>query len=312
MGVLYNPWSGAPQYVGATTSKNMLGAVCLIAGTFYFWDTLRRWSERNVPGRKRALLGNMALIAMTLWLLRLSSSATSTACLVIGCGVVVLLRGKWATAHPGAAAALIPVALSTYVVLELAFDLSDSIAVFLGRDPSLTGRTGIWSTLLAVGTNPIVGVGYQSFWLGDRMASVWDSLNTTFLNEAHNGYLEIYLSLGAVGVTLMVLIMLSSYWTISRHLAESPPYASLGLSLWSIMVVYNVSESAFGGSLLWTVFLLWSIVVPRSEARLLPQRTAAVVGPPQDLRFQRRVGLPNHGRVLSGTNRAHITAARRD
>jgi O-antigen ligase len=173
LGVTYNPWSGAPEYMGATTSKNMLGAVCLIAGTFFFWDTLRRWPERKVPWTKPTLVVNIVLIAMTLWLLKLSSSATSAACLAIGCGVVILLRGKWATAHPRAATAMIPITLAAYIVFELAFDMSDAVAGFLGRDSTLTGRTGIWSTLLGMGTNPLVGVGYQSFWLGERLEAVW-------------------------------------------------------------------------------------------------------------------------------------------
>src|SRR4030095_6055089 len=47
IGISYESWSGAPQYLGATTSKNMLGVVSLISGLFYFWDTLAWWPERK-------------------------------------------------------------------------------------------------------------------------------------------------------------------------------------------------------------------------------------------------------------------------
>jgi O-antigen ligase len=297
--------------MGATTSKNMLGAVCLIAGTFFFWDTLRRWPERKVPWTKPTLVVNIVLIAMTLWLLKLSSSATSAACLAIGCGVVILLRGKWATAHPRAATAMIPITLAAYIVLELAFDLSDAVAGFLGRDSTLTGRTGIWSTLLGMGTNPLLGVGYQSFWLGERLEAVWDRLNTAFLNEAHNGYLEIYLALGLIGLTLIILIMVSSYWKISKQLAVSPAFASLGLGLWSIMIVYNVTEATFGASLMWSVFLLCGIVVPRSEALMPAPRAVEVPHNREGLKLQRHTGVTAHGRVARPVGRAHVTAAGR-
>src|SRR2546426_6753399 len=42
VGVGYSVWTGAAEFVGVTTSKNMLGVLCLISGLFFFWDTLRR------------------------------------------------------------------------------------------------------------------------------------------------------------------------------------------------------------------------------------------------------------------------------
>jgi O-antigen ligase len=308
-GVIYDQFSGLPMYAGAGTSKNMLGAICLITGVFYFWDTLRLWPERRIPGTKPTLFVNVALIAMTLWLLNLSDSATSKGCLVIGCVVVALIQSKWAMAHPRSVRAVIPVTLSAYVVLESAFGLSENISVFLGRDPTLHGRTGIWNAVLAVQTNPFIGVGYQSFWLGDRMAAVLRILNTSWLNEAHNGYLEIYLSLGVIGVALIGLIMVSSYLRISRLLEVSPNFASLGLSLWSIMIVYNLTEAAFGSSLLWSVFLLCGIVVPLSEAQKHPRKVEEVLNSRRAVAFQRHTGMGDHARVPRRTRHGHFADA---
>jgi exopolysaccharide production protein ExoQ len=266
IGVAYDFYSGAPEYVGATTSKNMLGAVCLISGIYFFWDTLRRWPERQCDGFRTTLIINVAMIALTLWLLMLSNSATSKGCLVIGWMVVALLNGKWVQAFPRAGKALIPVTLSLYVVLELVLDLSTSIAGFLGRDPTLHGRTGIWAATLAVENNPLVGVGYQSFWLGDRLAEIWRSLGA--VNEAHNGFLEVYLSLGGIGVALLGLILVGSYLRLVKELAVSQPFASLGLSMWSIMIVYNLTEAAFPASFLWSVFLICGIAAPLSTVEV--------------------------------------------
>ena len=266
MGVLYDAYSGLPEYAGATTSKNMLGVVCLISGTFYFWDTLRRWPERKLKGGKVRLIANIGMIAVTLWLLNLSNSATAQGCLVVGCGVVALFQSKWAIRHRGAATALIPASVLLVALLEFTVGLSGLVAEFFGRDPTLHGRTGIWSTLLSVQTHPLVGVGYQSFWVGERLQSVWRLLNVQFLNEAHNGYLEIYLSLGAIGLALMIIIMLSSFVKINRQFAVAPAFASFGLALWTIMIVYNLTESAFAASLLWTVFLFCGIAPPQAIA----------------------------------------------
>ena len=240
---------------------------------------------------------------MTLWLLRLSNSATSTLCLVLGCMVVTLFRSKWVTSHPVAARTLIPVAVVIYAVLELSFDLQGTVAYYLGRDPTLTGRTGIWNALLAVDTNPIIGVGYQSFWLGERLAQVWRALNVDFLNEAHNGYLEIYLSLGIIGLALLAAVMVGSYRRITRWLVESPATASLALSLWSVMVVYNLTESAFGASLLWTVFLFCAVSVAPQPATVTASRPVHVQG-------RAGSGIPVTARVSWLTRRQFSGATR--
>src|SRR4029077_12258336 len=43
----YDEWAGAVMFVGASSSKNMLGVARLISGIFFFWDTIMRWSDRK-------------------------------------------------------------------------------------------------------------------------------------------------------------------------------------------------------------------------------------------------------------------------
>ena len=292
--IAYDVFSGAPEYVGATTSKNMLGAVCLVSGTFFFWDTLRRWPERRLPHVKTTLLVNLVMSALTLWLLTMSNSATSTGCLAIGCMVILLINGRWTQTYPRAVRAVIPLTLAMFAVLALFFDLSSGIAEFFNRDPTLTGRTGIWEVLLAIENNPIVGVGYQSFWLGDRLAAVWAS--HSMVNEAHNGYLEIYLSLGAIGVTILALFLLSSYWRLSKQFALSTPLTSLGLSIWSIMIIYNLTEAAFPASFLWSIFLTCAIAVPCPVTEISP-RTVLAASTSKGSQVLRRGALSRRPRI---------------
>jgi len=85
------------------------------------------------------------------------------------------------------------------------------------------------------------------------------------INEAHNGYLEVYLNLGLIGVFLLIALLLSSYRTICK-ITPTSSLASLGLALWTIVLFYNMTESAaFRGNLMWITFLLVTIVVsPRA------------------------------------------------
>ena len=82
-----------------------------------------------------------------------------------------------------------------------------------GRDATLTGRTGIWQTVLNEPNNPLLGTGYASFWLGDRLQRIWALYPRTPLLQAHNGYFEVYLNLGMVGVALLGGVL----WTGLRN-----------------------------------------------------------------------------------------------
>ena len=162
-----------PSSVGAATSKNMLGNVCLISGIFFFWDTVTRWSDRKERRTKRIIQLNVAFMAMTLWLLHLSNSATSRVCLAIGCLVIVAAQSRWGKRHLTFVKVVIPVTFCLYIILAFGFDLNGQLASQVGRDPTLTDRTLIWRTVLSLHTNPLVGTGYESFWLGPRLERVW-------------------------------------------------------------------------------------------------------------------------------------------
>ncbi len=266
IGRQYEPWSGATVYVGATTSKNMLGVVCLVSGTFFFWDTVTRWTGRKEPRTKKIICLNFVFIAMTLWLLHLARSATSTVCLALGCLIITAAHRKGFKRDPSFLKVLIPASFCLYLLLAFGLDMNGSFAAAVGRDPTLTDRTLIWKTVLSLHTNPFVGTGYESFWLGPRLKAVWRVL---WVNEAHNGYLEVYLNLGLIGLALLVLLLLSSYRRICAALKSSPSLASFSLAFWVISLFYNMTEAAFRGGLLWLILLLGTLAVPnRAERRL--------------------------------------------
>jgi exopolysaccharide production protein ExoQ len=263
----YDQWTGAAMFVGATTQKNMLGVLCLISGIFFFWDTVTRWSDRKERRTKRIILLNVAFIAMTLWLLNLSNSATSRVCLVIGCLVIAAAHSGMVRRHPTFLKVLIPATFCLYLTLAFGFGLNGELASQVGRDATLTDRTALWKILLDMHTNPLVGTGYESFWLGPRLQWVWR--NFAPVNEAHNGYLDIYLNLGGIGLVLLVAFLIASYRTICKRITSSSALASLSLAIWTILLFYNVTEAAFKGGLLWLTLLLGTFAIPeRAEDRV--------------------------------------------
>ena len=270
----YDPWTGAASFVGATTSKNMLGVLCLISGIFFFWDTVTRWSDRKEWRTKKILVVNAAFLTMTLWLLNLSHSATSSVCLVIGCLVIVAVRSGWGKRHPTFLKVAIPATFCLYLVLAFGFDLNGELASEVGRDPTMTDRSLIWKTVLGLHTNPLVGTGYESFWLGSRLDRVWQVAG--HINEAHNGYIDIYLNLGGIGVALLVAFLLAGYRTIWKRMTSSSALATLSLAIWTILLFYNMTEAAFKSGLLWIALLFGAIEVP-ARAGERAQEIAAVI-----------------------------------
>jgi exopolysaccharide production protein ExoQ len=262
LGKQYEQWSGAASFVGAGTSKNMLGAICLVSGIFFFWDTLTRWPERRQRRTKRILQVNVVFLVMTMWLMRLAASTTSDVCLVLGCVVVAAAHTKIFRRRPKLLKALAPVAFGLYLLMFFGLGMQGQLASAVGKDPTLTDRTKIWAFVLSMHTNPLIGTGYQTFWLGPRLQWFWTMAHLGSLNEAHNGYLELYLELGLIGDALLVIFLISSYRQICRRLSSHFALTVFGMAAWMMIVFYNMSEAAFEGGLLFMMLLLGTIVVP--------------------------------------------------
>ena len=262
LGKSYSAW-GSQEYTGVTTSKNMLGALCLVSGIFFFWDTITRWHQRRQARVRRLILVNIAFIVMTLWLLNLSGSNTSTICLAIGCLVMAASHSKFGRRHPSWIKALAPISFLVYLILTVGFGMGAQLSEAVGKSGNMSDRTRIWQVLLTVPINPIFGTGYQSFWLGSRVEWVWAQLTGDNVMEAHNGYLETYLELGLIGLFLVCALLIATYRKICKRLSPLTPFGSLGLGLWTLLLFYNVSEAAFEPALLFVTFLMASITVAK-------------------------------------------------
>jgi len=253
IGKSWDIWTGIAEYSGVATSKNMLGVVCVISGLFFFWDTAERWHSRKEQRTRRIIMVNIAFLAMTLHLLSLANSATSRICLAMGWLVIVAARSKAFKRHPDFLKIAIPAIFVLYLVLAFGFNFNARMASAFGRNPTLTDRTMIWSILLSMHTDPLFGTGYESFWLGHRLMTIRELYGG--INEAHDGYLSIYLNLGLVGLSLLVVFLIASYRVIWRRQGPFSSLSSFTLAVWTILLFYNVTESAFGGGLLWLALL---------------------------------------------------------
>src|SRR4029077_4069736 len=93
--------------------------------------------------------------------------------------------------------------------------------------------------------NALLGAGFESFWLGPRMQKVWDAIPNLYVSEAHNGYLEVYLNLGMIGLILIVLVLIHGYRRSVAVFRIDPHSGSLTLAYVLTAAIYSYTEAGF-------------------------------------------------------------------
>lgn len=260
----FNDLTGEPEYTGVATSKNGLGMVCMIFGLGSVWRFLEAYRNEERTRRAGKLLAHGAVVAMAIWLFLWAHSMTALICFVIGVGLLVATAFSAVARRPLAVHLLVGVILLgsfSVVVLGAGGGLLET----LGRDPTLTGRTAIWSRVLAMVENPWFGTGFESFWLGERLQRMLTVYRG--INQAHNGYIEVFLNLGWTGVILLVAVLVTGYRNVVATLRRDPDMGRLGLAYFVVGIVANFAEASFKMmSPVWVFFLLAIMVVPKAPA----------------------------------------------
>ena len=80
------------------------------------------------------------------------------------------------------------------------------------------------------------------------------------LNEAHDGYIEVYLNLGWIGLFLIVAILIGGYRRSVKAFQCDPELGGLFLAYVVVAVFYNVTEAGFRMLSPSWIFLLLAIV----------------------------------------------------
>lgn len=255
---------GTPENVGLTTNKNILGLSVFVISLGVLWNIRWLLNHEDEPHRGRRLVAQITALGFGIALLQMAHSATSVVCFILGAGLMFATGLEFIRKRPGRVLAL---SLGVVLVggLGLLLGGGSAISESLGRGGGLSGRTDIWSASLAAAGNPVIGTGFESFWNANA-SKVNQSLQLLGfrdlhnLNSAHNGYLELYLDLGFVGVGLLVLILIQGYRYASGAFQSNPELGSLLLACIATGTFYSVTEAGFRILTPSWIFLLLGVI----------------------------------------------------
>jgi exopolysaccharide production protein ExoQ len=247
-------------YPGYFTFKGILGECAAFA-------LLLSLHEMLYPGLRRAL--GIIVVIIATWLMFVSESKGSLGIALIAplLAQLTLITGKKMRISP--AIVLLPI-LFCYEVLSRipGLNIINRISWYLYGNYTLSGRTVIWDFVnYEIGRRPLLGWGYQSFWLvGPDAPSVVEAPGwVKTMPSAHNGYLDTQLDMGYVGLTLLVIFIIATLHAIGRVADRDPARAWLLLSLALFVILINTMESAWmhGMDMLWLMFVILAAEIGR-------------------------------------------------
>jgi O-antigen ligase len=260
----YTP-DGMAMNTGVTTFKNELGVTVLVISLYTVWHVLNLLRGKNLPNRGRHLLAQGVLLGFGIALFVMANSQTSVACFMLGCGIILVTTLR-ATRNRPAIVHVVCLLILLTGVLTVFFGGGGDVANALGRDANFSGRTDIWAALIKASPNAIVGAGFESFWISPSVLKFQHTLEAENwwhpedLNESHDGYLEVYMNLGLVGVGLILWILISGYRRAVAALRTNPSLGGLMLAYLMASVFYSLTEAGFRMvSPMW-IFLLLATV----------------------------------------------------
>jgi exopolysaccharide production protein ExoQ len=225
------------EWKGIFGHKNDLGMylIFLVSPAFFF-----RLKQSLVSIATAGIVGLAAVLVLmsqsrTAWLL-----AFVFACYVCAYKLIARFRRRDAI--------LLSVTVMSIagIMISLAVTQYDALLRLIGKTSDLSGRFQIWKAVaFAISKHPYLGYGYGGFWNQSQGESMNVILNVGFpLNHAHDGYLNLWLQLGLLGLLLFLWSLVAATRNGVKSLRLGHPnYVAWCLGIILLVVVGNIDES---------------------------------------------------------------------
>ena len=248
---------------GIHSHKNEAGAFCALAA-LVFID--KAW-------RGRSFITAPVLAVLSLAFLVMTSSKTASGLVLVAAlaGIMFDLSYRNPTLR---AVAMSTLACGLLLAVVAFGDQAPTLLAVFEDPSSLTGRVQIWPVLLSYAADHLfLGSGYGSFWaIGDASPVYQSGAHwLTTISHAHNGYLDLLVQTGLVGLALAVLGLVVRPM---RLLASQPldPQASRWLlgSMLAFCWLHDLLETSLfdRANIVWVTMLVAFNLLERRAPRL--------------------------------------------
>lgn len=224
--------------------KNYFAAVTSIMVLFAIYQIL--------DGRGIYRAGAVVMLVLGLWFL---AEARSKTCIALIMLVPPLSYGSAFAARYlrlSPALVLTAVFVGAYGIYEFGAQSGfwdfHSFAETFFSDPTLTQRTDIWNfALKKIPERFWLGYGFEVFWgASHNSPSIREAPGfVAQMPHAHNGYLDVILQTGAVGLSLLAILLATSLHYAGRVARHSFALSGFCLSLLIFNLLYNLLETTW-------------------------------------------------------------------
>ncbi|WP_017653688.1 O-antigen ligase family protein [Fortiea contorta] len=225
-------WKGIYDY------KNTLGSMMIIGSVAFLLLPIEQPKNR---------LYKWLGLGLTIALILLS---TSKSALVI-CGLIIAFiffyrnfrwRGKISVLFSDILI-MISGCVGTFIFMNWI-----TILTGLGKDPTLTGRTILWNFIVTkIQESPWLGYGRSAFWSKESFhgAQAGALLGNTFIApHAHNGFLDLGLDVGFIGLSLFFISLVTTFvLALKRAYATEHSEEIWPVAFLLFLVMNNMTES---------------------------------------------------------------------
>ena len=224
--------------------KNYFAAITSVMAAFAFYQLTN--------GTRLTKLVACVMLLAAVWFLVEARSKACTALFVLAPLVAYTAAAIARTTRISPAITLTALGLTLFGIYQFGavagiWDFHAAATAIFG-DPTLTQRTDIWAfALRKIEEAPWLGYGYEVFWgAGPNSPSVREGPGfVAQMPHAHNGYIDIALQTGLVGLSIFIVLMLSALHACGRLARTHLGLAGFLLSIIVFSLLYNFLETTF-------------------------------------------------------------------
>ena len=221
----------ADAWHGVFVAKNNFGRTCCLFVTAFITFYKNRWIR-------------ILAVASGAGLAVLSQSVSALGYIAL----MVMIVASWSIFKwkpTLRAMGIIGISTTVAVAMGYAFSHAAQLTPMVGKDPHLSKRIDLWELSVdAIRQRPLLGYGFVAFWNPDSQpaARIREELNWE-APHAHNGYLEILLGLGVLGLALYAVLFIILIRRAFMFFFEGDePYYRWPLSFLAITFLYQFTE----------------------------------------------------------------------